>query len=192
MPLPTIPDVWRVALQWSADAGVRAVNVIHIAGAVTDEGVIAGAMEAAVTANMWRCVSQDFHISQLVVTKLDGTADGVVFNTGVEAKWDGGESGQWVPTVAALVKLGTGGGGRSGRGRVFLPFVGETAMTNGLINASQRTETTDAWTAFLTSLLGYVTPVELCVASYTHSTWRPVIAVGCEGPIATQRRRLKR
>jgi hypothetical protein len=143
---------------------------------------------------MWNTVGGDGLIAELVVTKLDGTPDGFVYgrtalNTMGAAAPDisGGGSADYIPQACALIKETTGSSGRSGRGRVFLPWLGETENVNGAIAPTTRDDATAAWVAFANALVAG--DMALAIASYTHSTAAQVLALFCESYSATQRRR---
>lgn len=193
MPLPIIDDCYRVALNWTGPI-YNATNVIHILSPTGDESDIFDALDANVSSLNFAPCSDAFSVSTVVITKLDGTPDGRVFPTaaGTPANWDGGTGGEMVPQVAALIKLLSGASGRSGRGRIFLPFVAESAMTTGNIGSTPLGQLQTAWEDLANALVTNTPSMALAVASYKLESASQVLAVQAEEPIATIRRRNKR
>lgn len=193
MTLPTIADTYRVALNWGGPV-YNATNVIHILSPTGDESDIFDALDTNVSSLNFAPCCDAFNVETVVITKLDGTPDGVVFPTaaGTPANWDGGTGGQMVPQVAALIKLLTGTSGRSGRGRIYLPFVAEGAMTTGQIDGTPLGQLQTAWEDLANALIANTPTMALAVASYLNETAAQVLAVQAEQPIATIRRRNKR
>lgn len=198
MPLPTIPDCYRVAIDWKhLVGGFTATNVIHVLAPTGDEDEVAEAVASSFNANMWDTVTSSGQIDQLVVTKLDGTPDGFVYGRAALEGWQpvanalkGTAGGHTIVQVGALVKLATGATGRSGRGRVYLPWIGEAAQNSGFVETVDRDLTTDGWVDFANALVAL--NQALCVASYKNSAAAQVLNLACEDKVATQRKRLKR
>jgi len=191
-PLPTIANVYRVALNWTeSNSGSTATNVMHFRKSGTNPGEVAGIIDDAVTTNMWEQANVHAHVAQLVVTPLDGGTVSLEVNTGSPSKWSGpaGDAGV-VPQVAALVKFVTLHRGRSYRGRVYLPFVSENQLDNGKIVSAGMAEWQDAWQDFSEAISGE--GLDLVVASYLLETAADVVGILCERDTATQRRRWKR
>lgn len=191
MTTPVIANVYRVAFDWQTD-GTTATNVIHVYCEDATEELVNTQVQTSVNAGMWKTVADRFLIRSLSITKLDGSPDAAIFPTDLSAVWQGGTGGQYLPPCCGLVKFGTGGGGRRGRGRAFLPFLGEGAVTDGVINGSQQTDVTAGWTNFRPALALGAKPAAHVVASYTGGTIRAVTTSACEALMATQRRRLHR
>jgi hypothetical protein len=201
IPLPVIPHTFRVALKWSQLAtGQTAVNVIHLSNltGTAAQSDVFEALDDAVTAAMWDACSANAAVSQVDVTPLDGTSATQTFTTGNPARWVGTEAGDFVPATAALVKLQTGIRGRQNRGRIFLPFIVESAQVNGALTSGEVATMQPAWTAFLASLAADSTapgPWALVVASYDRkhagagAHENPAVAATVEAVLATQRRR---
>lgn len=189
MPLPTIANCFRVALNWVGD-GRTATNVIHILAPGADENDVGAAIDAAANANMWQCVGDLFGVTSLTITKLDGTPDSVVYpTTDVVTNWSGSGGAQYIPQASALVKLLTGTGGRRGRGRVFLPMLSEGAQDAGQVDGTRVANTTTGWDDFANALVANSPSMALAVASYVGSSANQALAVFCESRSATQRRR---
>lgn len=199
IPLPVIPNTFRVSLIWNLTNPVHVpVNVIHIRATstgVTPGGVMSG-LEGSVTANMWASVWSAVGINTVNIIPLDGTSATSTFTTSGGAKWSGAVAGEGTPQVAALIKLGTGLRGRNHRGRVYLPYTAEGANGGGILIAPYQANLQTGWSTFQTNLnaLGPV-PLELGVASYmrdhggTGASFQKATAITAELYTATQRRR---
>ena len=189
MPLPTIPDAYRVALVWNA-SGQLAVNVMHFLRASTTSAVIASTLDANVTAAMWGSVWPSASVNHITVTPLDGNSASYTLNTS-GAKWTGSAAaGDPIIAVAAMVKLTTAFRGRSNRGRLFLPFVCESVQQGGTIVAGTVTSMQTAWNNFLTAMIA--AGQQPIVASYLHANQHPVTAFTVESFFGTQRKRQSR
>jgi hypothetical protein len=186
-PLPVISGVVRCALNWENGAGQHAVNVIH----VTPTGGTAldafNLLDANVTVDMWSYVTDDFYVTHVQCTPLDGTSATEDFPTGSPGKWRGSATSDFIPASCSLVKLQTGLRGREHRGRVYLPFLAELQQTAGTLAAGGMSGWQDAWDTFVSDLSG-----ALVVASYKLASSDSVTSVVCENKAATQRRRQAR
>jgi hypothetical protein len=195
MPLPTIPGVFRCALNWTHDdTSNTATNVIHVHSLTADEQGVFDALDAAVDADQWGFSSNGAQIHEVVITKLDGTPDGVVFPTNDSVDWQGGGGTDFIPQASALVKLTTAQTGRSGRGRVYLPWLVEGQQNGGVLDSTQRGITQSGWENFVNDLPGGLGlgALGLVVASYKLESAAKVTAVLVETMSATQRKRQQR
>lgn len=202
IPLPVIPNVFRVAIGWGPTAaGITATNVIHIQSASVTGGST-GVMEAlddAVTAAMWGTLADAWHATDVAITPLDGTSPTQHFVPATPANWQGGTGGDLAPQVSAVAKITTAFRGRANRGRIFLPAPAEGQTTAGKLNDGTNVSATTAWNAFAAALLADVDFTgALGVASYDrkHSGagahFHPTTGVLVEQVLATQRRRQSR
>jgi hypothetical protein len=190
-PLPVIAGAFRVALRWTNGSGSQhAVNVVHIDGGSATENDIFTLLDSHVVANLWAPVSTQCSVEQVDVTRLDGTSATQSFRTGTPTKWTGMASTDYSPQVAALVKLTTVSRGRSHRGRIFLPFVGEDVQSLGVITPPSGSNWQSNWTDFLAALVTAGKP--LVVASYKLASMETVSHATTELFSATQRRRQER
>lgn len=191
MALPTIADCFRVALDWEESSGPHtAANVMHFSAPGKTESDVFTALDTHVTAAMWGTVAASGSVLEVVVTKLDGTPDGRVNPiVGHPAKWGGG-AGQMIPQAATIVKLVTAATGRSGRGRAFLPWLGEDKQNGGTIDPTTAGVTQTAWIAFANAMAA--DGVALGVASYLHSSWSQALAITVDPISGTVRRRNSR
>jgi len=202
IPLPVIPNTYRCALEWvQGVTGQTAVNVIHITtnAAGVPSADVFEVLDDLVTADMWASVVNSAQILTVNITPLDGVSATSTFPVGLVARWAGETAGDFLPSSAAVVKFQTLHRGRDNRGRVFLPFTGEAAVTDGFITGGTTLTMSTAWTAFATALQGdATTPCTLVVASYdrrhagagAHVT--AVNSIVAEAALGTQRRRQSR
>lgn len=191
-PLPIIGATTRVALNYIESSGLTATNVIHIAGADTPSD-LADVIIAAVPSTgsaMWGPMSSSARLSSLDLLPLDGATATYHRDLDTNAKWYGQGGGAPIPAACALVKLDTGVRGRSNRGRIYIPFVGESVFSSGLLDATAREDCENGWEAFRTALIGDANA--LVVASYRNRDAHPVTALSCLVKCATQRRRQSR
>lgn len=187
-PLPVIANTYRCALLWQHADGSHAVNVIHVTLSSSTAASIFTLLDSNVDAALWECIPPNASIHQVDITPLDGTTATQSFPTGSPAKWSGGSGAEeYIPQASSLVKLTTATRGRSHRGRIFLPYVGEGNQVNGTLDAGQVATWQASWTEFLEDLGG-----ALVVASYKLSSVSSVTSVLCENKTATQRRRQSR
>jgi hypothetical protein len=199
IPLPVIPLTFRCTLRWDGGAvSPIPVNVIHIAagtGPVLPSDIFT-ALNATVTQMMWAPLPGFMIVGHVDIIPLDGITPTQTFATGGGTKWQGATTGSGVPQTAALVKLTTAARGRKHRGRIYLPWAGENAITAGTVDSTTLGPWQAAWSAFLAALpsSGSHSP-QLVVASYDRahggagSGIAPVTSVTCETLTATQRRR---
>lgn len=190
-PLPVITNTFRCALHWSDGGGQQATNVIHIrhpAGVISNDAVF-DALDDNVTADMWGSIGAGVSVVEVVVTPLDGSTASTAY-TATGAQWGVGRGiGQFLPAGACLVSLRTLLRGRSNRGRVYVPFLSESANINGGIDPTYVAVIQPAWDAFRAALIANDFPMELVVASYKLSTAESVVVSQVESVAATQRRR---
>jgi hypothetical protein len=187
-PLPVITNVYRVAMVWTGPGGQRATNVIHIRKASSNASAVATAVDANVTANMWQQVVNSASVTRLDVTPLDGS--GATASLAVSgAKWTGTAGAvDAIPAFAEVVTLRTSLRGRSYRGRVYIPFIGESAQANGSMTGTAAAQT--AWTNFIVAMAAAAQSV--VVASYLHATAQDVTSAIIQTIGGTQRRRQSR
>lgn len=99
-----------------------------------------------------------------------------------------------VPNVSVLVQKLTGFGGRTGRGRMYIPGVnGGLFVSDGLMESSNLTAWQEAMEDFRLALNGYGTPpVLLHGPNSPVSTPMPIVGFNVSARAATQRQRLRR
>lgn len=98
------------------------------------------------------------------------------------------------PNTAWLVRKVTGFGGRTGRGRLYLPGITDgNVLDDGAIGSTALTNMQTAWDNFYDDLVSYGCPPALL-----HGPGSPVsspmliTSFSVDGKVATQRRRLRR
>ncbi len=189
-PLPVIADVYRVALNWSNDTpGQSAENVMHFHAVGSSAAAVGAVLDANVVNDMWKPVCSTSGVDSLSITPLDGSSATVLFTT-ESSNWTGETEGDWSPASAPVVAFSTGLRGRSYRGRLFLPFCAEGAISDGALTGALAADVQDAWIAFAGDLS--VTAVSHVVASYKHASATAVTAYTVASAIGTQRRRQTR
>lgn len=189
-PLPVIQDVFRVAWEWTAGGDTKAVNVMHFYAPSKSPTEIFTVIDGTITQNCFAAVSSSANVDNMKITPLAanaGTEEFPVTNANV---WTGAGGEEFIPAVSCLIKLSTPFRGRSFRGRLYLPFVGESQQNGGLLNQTVVTDCQGAWEDLQVSLLAF--GIDLVVASYKLEEATTVTKVTCERPVATQRRRQDR
>jgi hypothetical protein len=198
--LPVIEGVWQAAIQWTA-AGQTAKNVLyfHAEAGGTGEG-LAGALSSEAIANMFHTMSDDAVADHVVITALDGVSGPVPYTL---TDWVGTESAEFVPAASCCLTLYTGAGGRSNRGRIYLPFLSESVQNDGHFIGDAATVVEPAWNAWASAMgdAGWTPVVASLILFHTdhgvetdpsvpHAT--PVVFIKHQQILATQRRRQSR
>lgn len=188
-PLPVIPDVFRLALNWTSVSAGIAVNVTHWEK-VTPTTPLADAADlidqwlANDAVAMYGSVASTANGSTLVATPLDGVTASV---SGVATTIAGTATGT-VTQAAALIKFTTAKRGPRYRGRIFLPYLGENVQEGSvLVGNALPSVLGPAWATFATNMLA--DDWRLVVASYKFETAEPVTSVTSEAIAGTQKRR---
>jgi hypothetical protein len=134
--------------------------------------------------------SSSGHVATRQIIPLDGSTATATLTATIVA---GGSGGDWVPQSAVLVKHQTAHRGRSGRGRTYLPLIGEMNISAGIFDPGVISTVQPAWDTFLSTMnTANWSPV---VAHYdrAHSgvgaAAYPILRYVVEGFTATQRRR---
>src|SRR6478752_1973151 len=119
--------------------------------------------------------------------------------TGASAIHSGADAGSLADdpapsAVSWLVRKSTLAGGRAGRGRMYIPGIGDAAVgMQGSIFVANLTAFQVKVDAFLTAVNGAdLTPVLLHGAGSPITTPTPITALTADGHVATQRRRQRR
>jgi hypothetical protein len=196
--LPVITGVYRASFIWeSSQFPGNAVNVMHFQGLGTTHtpSDLVTALNASVTSTMWFPIGAAT-ITTLNIIALDGTSATETHPTSGGVKWSGGQSGDMTAQVAAIIKLQTGLRGRNRRGRVYLPWLSEVAVSHGSLVSGMTDTVTPAWTTFQEAMQTGAPPnFVLGVASYDRAhngaapAFHPATNLVCESLTATQRRR---
>ena len=80
--------------------------------------------------------------------------------------------------------------GRSYRGRIYLPFITESSLSDGSLTGTIASDLQEIWEDFMEGLVTLGVP--LVVASYKHATAELVTGTSCLAAVGTQRRRQSR
>lgn len=138
---------FRVALKWADDDGRTAFNVIHfkdLAATMTAgdclSHLLAGPGDVALGG-----VSGTARVHEIAVTNQFDESDAAVSATGLTLWTGGGGTGDYSIGLSLVLKLHTSRAGRSGRGRMFLPFLTEAAVAKGRITGDVRDLTAGKW-----------------------------------------------
>jgi hypothetical protein len=196
-PLPIMPDVWQVVWNWSATGGQIANNVYYVQSASTDPASVFATLQSAQTADMLGMVAIGARVATVQLTRLDGSAPSVEFTT-TGAQWDGTAAGDWMPAAAAVITKTPSVRGRGRKGRFYIPFVAETAATNGRLVELNIPDWQAAWSAYLGALVGATTPMLVIgVGDAQAIPPRPpfrsqVVALTLHAALGTQRKRQSR
>lgn len=202
MPLPVIANVGRLALACVKGSGggepSRTINVMHVRKSSGDAwssiaNAIATHLDTTVHGailNMLNAVQSSYGYQSFDLTPLDGTSN-TLFREGATSNWPvGAGGGDYVPQVAAVLRIRTATRGRSARGRLFLGPVAESKTSNGQIAGGVPGLMSDSWDAFVNALATDGV-CEVGVASYLKRVFYPATDVGVVPHTATQRRRNK-
>lgn len=169
-------------------------------GVNTDAGdsglYVAEAIQQAVaTALHGLCDSETTIGPTLIRRNEGGTGEPIVYLSSTTAS--GGRTGEsQAPNVALLVRKLTPRGGRSGRGRLFIPWgLAESEVNDvGVLTSAAVTKVNTAMATLLTDLESDRVPMVLL-----HNTDNPVsttpnsvTSLVCDNRVATQRRRIGR
>lgn len=186
--LPIIPNIFRVTINWADLGGATGKNVMHFSGPSKDSQDVADALTANTQTNQFQGMSTTAAALTATILPLDGVTPGADYSLGTS--WQGQTASDYMTAPAVIIKHVTAVRGRSGRGRIYLPFVAETQQNAGRITPGSVTNMTGAWVAFANAM--EADGIALGVASYTESIWRQSINIACESALGTQRRRQQR
>lgn len=192
MPLPTIPQVVRVAVRGHTAYGTRWVNVMHLhrnsgsPGAADFPSIVTllnqlygGATFGGGGANLLSACNASTGVDDYTFTSLDSQIASVVLSATAAGT---GAASSLPAEVAEVLTLRTATRGRRYRGRIYLPPMTTTnVVANGTLAASLATSLPAQMTGFDTALQALGTPYQLGVASYGRSvnrlgvvtTWTP-------------------
>lgn len=188
----TTGEDWQVQFHYKDSAGgAVAENAIgiHAATAVT-AAALNTAVQAAWTAAQLDWMASTGTLVSIAYKDLAGVIATQEFNTDGTAKWNGGGTGQSIPQCAGILKLQTGLAGRSHRGRIFIPFLGEGEQDGGTVIDALATAT--AWATFANTLAALSPSLVVSIVSRKLSTLTPVTTYQGELISGTQRRRVAR
>lgn len=193
MVLPVILDTFQVTLVWvNGDVPRPATNVLHFTDTVggQTEANLSTDLAANVSTGMWTAVGQHSIINRVDIIKLDGVSATHSFNIVAAAKWTGQGATDIVAQGCMVVSLKSNVRGRSGRNRVYLPWIGETQQTNGAFVPSVVTDTATAWATFVNDMAA--SGWDLVVVSPKESAAHGLATIIARPNVLTQRRRARR
>lgn len=190
--MPTVANTMRYVPTYIGPGGATAANVMHLVsiGGVFNQATC-DAIATAWVNNVTRIMNENWD-AVFAAEFLDLRTDPPpqVFSSGDNVNGVG--SGYPLPAqVCYCLSLAAASGGRSGRGRVYVPGIGEGDVTDGSIVLSGFvTEAVDAFTDYATgcSAVGWVP----AVYSRTDGVSRIVATISGDQVIDTQRRRVQR
>lgn len=193
MPLPVIPNCYRIALPWQdlgGSVGVRPVNVIHVSSIGSTASAVGSVVAAELVLHgnlMFDVLYTGLTLPSINVLALDGVSAGV--DVAVSPSTHGGGGGGVLPQVAAVVSFHTGHRGSQGRGRCYVGPMGETQVDNGHVTPVSAGNMLTAWQAFQTGLNAAIPNCTHGVASYKHAAFYPITNLRLDSVCGTQRRR---
>lgn len=172
MPLPVLDtgDAFHVAFKWT-DGTQYAINTMsfHVdAGGTAAD--LATALDSANTAALTPDCADSARVVEYDITPYDGVSAATPIATGAD-KWLGHTGGQWVPQVSEVVTFKTGIADRRARGRMYLPFIVESAITDGFITSGSEVTMAAAWNTFLSAVAddGFTPIIASTITSRTHT-----------------------
>lgn len=205
MPLPLLPQVFRVAITHGTAALPAAfTNVIHVSSATLSPSQVLTALDGAIAAGSFDCLNSGFDLHSAVITKLDNatpSVEGPLSNP----NWNGTGSGEGSPASSAVVTLKTTSRGRRHTGRIYIGWVAEDKMASGQVLAASQAVMNAAWATNVANLTsagiplhvtsygfdGVAPPPKPVREAFAASTL-PVVTATVGGTLGTQRRRQSR
>jgi hypothetical protein len=193
MPLPTIANCYQVKLVWTNAAMQRqatcAFHVSDVTGA-GHEAAIMAVLNTEIDATLWTVLSGGAVITRVDITYLGTPSATVSFIPVTPAHWTGGGGTDAIPQGCAVVTLQTATRGKSHRGRIFLPWVGEVEQLQGVLLAADVATMQTAWSDLVDDMAAASFP--LSVASKLLSSQSLVVSAVVRPFLKTQRRRSRR
>lgn len=207
MPFIPLANAVRVAVNYTC-LGLEMANVLymsHAAGALTvaEAETIAADINTAWAANVMTQVVDDLVMASVVVTDASSA-------TGVQATQVATQAGTSTvapcpPNIALCVTVRSTLRSRNGRGRIYLPGIGEDKVDGaGTVDNTFRNNVVSAFNDLATDLLASTHTLGMGVASFYSQTenptppharaaglFSPLSAFTVDATIDTQRRRLR-
>lgn len=193
MTLPIIANTYRATLRWQCSAAPRvATNTMDFFDSVGTQitADLYTDLNASVTASMWELISSTADVFEVAITKLDGSTATQVFATSSPAKWKGSGGSDPILQGAIVNTLGSDFRGKSKRGRIYLPFCGETGQAAGVLTPANVANMQAGWVTFHTAMLtaGWVPSI----VSEKLGSRVPLREYAIRPFLKTQRRRARR
>lgn len=179
--------MWQVVCTWAGIGGAPGTNTFLASTGDTDVDDLRTALAAFYTGFMTDQCSDDVAVTiPSAGSKIDSTTGQLsgLWASGTPTTVAGADTGNRVPDVAQiLVQMHTDlvVNGRLLRGRVFIPGLRVTALTNGELSSGTITDVTASAEANLTG--------RVCVYSRTHKTFATVGACTTWNEMASLRSR---
>jgi len=191
-PVPVVPLTSRLVATYSDAEGATAANVLHFLAIGGDFDETTGDGIAQLWADFFELYSVN---SWQIDTALEWTdlrvdpPETLIVNTDGAI---GDSTAATLPAnVAACLSLSAASGGRSGRGRIYLPGISEEYVTNSSLSNPFITATIAGYVSFATQCAGTHGWVP-AVYSRTDGISRSVLSTGMSTVVDTQRRRSQR
>ena len=160
--------------------------VMHFRKAASTEAALNTSIIDHFVNAMLHSVRTTTFLSGLETTKLDGVSASVHFAGEIANGQSGGDT---LIQVCQIIQFRTAVRGPRGRGRIFLPFIGEGDTQNGVFSNATRSSVAAAWATALTGMFdddGW----QAVVASYAHSDANDITDITVAQVTGTQKRRL--
>ena len=162
---------------------------MHFRSSALSASEVGALIVASATETMFAPMVSTAGAATASITPLDGISATEEYGLEVPP-FVGTTEGDWVPAASVIVSLYTTKRGRSYRGRIFLPFIGEAAISDGILETPSPPTLNDAWVDFLSAMLAGGAPI--VVASYKLAVATNVNATITQSFLGTQRRRQTR
>jgi hypothetical protein len=187
-----INDTYRVTLLWDSFASVIPRNVFHVSSTSNDVSDIAGVIDDAFgTTSVGNNMFWPMHSSQVChsfdILPLDGVSAASTWP--ITNPLEGAAGGEVIPAACYVVSLKTGVRGQSGRGRMYIGPIRETAQIDGHTDETGQGNVLAGFGNFQNELQGSTPAVTLVVASYRLAQAHTVTSFRVDTPLGTQRRR---
>jgi hypothetical protein len=191
-PLPVINDTYRITLLWQGFSGVMPRNVFHVSSTSNDVSDIAGVISDAfgvsgVGNNMFWPMHSSQSCASFDILPLDGTTAGSTWP--IANPLEGAAVGETIPASSYVVSMKTGVRGPSGRGRMYIGPIRETAQDGGVTDPTGQGNVLAGFGNFQNELQGSTPVVTLVVASYKEAVAHTVTSFRVNTACGTQRRR---
>lgn len=185
MALPIIANTYRVTINGAASNGIAPVNVFHVRSTAGTGAAVAALLDGLDTVELWYPVPDDFQPATITVIKLDGAESSITIPT----DWiHANGSGDYVPEACAVVSLYTGLRGPANRGRMFIGPCEESAIANGKLLSTPRSNMQTAVNDWVTGM--GESDVQLVVASYKDEIAHDCLSQTVKTDLGMQKRRL--
>lgn len=196
---PNLPNVSAVVLHYTSAAGATAVNRMHVLSAGTTNLDVFNRFVTAWPTGFMAHTVTTVSLNRIDITKLDQLSATESF-TPIGTDFVGTGTGDFSPSTSMLVKYTTGFRGLASQGRTYAPFVAESVMQSGRLDATFLSGIQAAWVEFINTLSTQTIPMQ--VVSYGRfdhptlpdlpATNHTVTAVAVNGVLGTQRNRQSR